>query len=194
MFKREGVTLSQSTINGWFNATSKLLEPLYETLVKQVKQQDYLQVDESPIRVQDNHKPGTTHIGYHWVYYAPKTRQAVFDYQSSRSREGPANFLETFKGTLQTDGYSAYNEFGETDGITLIGCMAHARRYFEKAQDNDKKRSEHALKVIQELYAIEREARDKKLDGPAIRQLRQEQSLPILLQWKDWLQDQQLTP
>lgn len=51
IFKRSGITLSSSTLNGWFNATARLLEPFYQALVKQVQQQTYLQVDESPIKV-----------------------------------------------------------------------------------------------------------------------------------------------
>jgi len=41
--------------------------------------------------------------------------------------------------------------------------MAHARRKFEEAQDNDKPRAEHMLKLIQGLYAIERRARDAEM-------------------------------
>lgn len=86
MFKRSGITLSESTINGWFTATCDLLTPLYDTLVKQVKATNYLQADESPIAVQDSHKQGATHTGYHWVYHDPINKQVVFDYQPSRSR------------------------------------------------------------------------------------------------------------
>jgi len=107
IFKREGVNLADSTLHGWFNATVKLLEPLYEVWVDQVKDQDYLQANESAIKVQDGHKQGATHLGYHWVYHAPKTKLAVFDYQPCRSREGPRGFLQDFKGTLQTDSYAA---------------------------------------------------------------------------------------
>lgn len=62
----------------------------------------------------------------------------VFDYQKSRAREGPETFLKEFRGTLQTDGYTAYNKLGEGDSITLLACMAHERRCFEKALENDR--------------------------------------------------------
>ena len=48
-FKREGVSLSASTINDWIKASCQLLEPLYQVLRKQVLASDYQQVDESPI-------------------------------------------------------------------------------------------------------------------------------------------------
>jgi len=189
MFKREGVTLSDSTFNGWFNATARLISPLYDALVAQIKQENYLQADESPIKVQDNHKEKGTHKGYHWVYHAPRLKLAVFDYQPSRSQDGPRAFLKDFKGYLQTDGYAAYNEQGDRESITLLACMAHARRYFEKALDNDRDKATHALKVIQSLYEIERNAQqDENIDLLAARQ---QEAVPILNKWKEWLDGQQ---
>jgi len=191
MFKREKVRLAESTVNGWFTATCHLLDPLYELLVTQVQAQSYLQADESPIRVQDSHKEGTTHMGYQWVYHAPVQRLVVFDYQPSRSRQGPAAFLKGFEGSLQTDGYTAYNELGKTGKITLLACMAHARRYFEKALDNDQKAASHALSIIQSLYGIERSMQEDELDQKQRKQIREQQALPILSQWKQWLDEQQ---
>ena len=41
--------------------------------------------------------------------------------------------------------------------------MTHARRYFEKALDNDKQRAEYFLTEVQKLYAIEGQAREGNL-------------------------------
>ncbi|MEM6816845.1 MAG: transposase [Bacteroidota bacterium] len=97
LFKREGVTIAKSTFNGWFNGTAHVLHPLYEELVRQVQGQDDLQADESTINVQDGHNQGATHLGYQWVYHAPKTKRVVFDYQPSCFREGPAAFLVSYR-------------------------------------------------------------------------------------------------
>ena len=43
------------------------------------------------------------------------------------------------------------------------------------------------MTVIQDLYAIEREAKDKGLDYGQIRQLRMERSYPILQEFEKWL-------
>ena len=187
IFKRSGVVLSASTFNGWFNATANLLEPLYAALVKQVQQQSYLQADESPIKVQDGHKKGATHLGYHWVYHAPRQKLALFDYRPSRSGSAPKDFLKAFQGALQSDGYAGYDELGKRPGISPLACMAHARRYFEKALDNDRLRAEHSLNVIQSLYALERGAKEAGLD---LLSLRKEKALPILEAWKEWLMEQ----
>ena len=129
MFKRADITIAESTISGWFSATCRLLEPLYEKLIEKVKQSNYLNADETPIPVQTRDKPGATHKGYHWVYYSPPDKLVCFDYRKSRGREGPEDFLRSFRGTLQTDGYAAYNIYESRKDITLLACMAHARSY-----------------------------------------------------------------
>lgn len=133
IFKRQRLEISDSTIGGWFNATSKLLVPLYERLTQKTFKGDYLQMDESPIGVQDAHKPGSLHIGYQWVTHNPIERLVLFKYAESRSGVTPQTILakHNFKGTLQTDGYAVYQSL--PNEITLLGCLAHGRRYFEKA-------------------------------------------------------------
>lgn len=187
IFKRHGVTLSESTISGWFKTVCKLLEPLYDEIQKQVLASGYINGDETPIPVQTSHKPGATHTGYHWFYYSPRSGLVIVDYQKSRSAQGPRDFLKNYKGVLQTDGYVGYEQFAHQEGITLLGCMAHARRYFEKALDNDKLRAEHALTQIQKLYAIERRAKEEGLKTDQLTELRQKLGLPVLQELKQWM-------
>lgn len=130
-FKRQDIDIAESTISGWFTASCRLLEPLYDRLVTRVRQSSYLMADETPIPVQTHDKPGSTHKGYHWVYYAPIEKLVCFDYRKGRGRDGPEEFLEKFRGMLQTDGYNAYDIYENKEGITLYGCLAHARRKYE---------------------------------------------------------------
>jgi len=106
-FKRQDIDIAESTISGWFTASCRLLEPLYERLVTRVRSSSYLMADETPIPVQTKDKPGSTHKGFYWVYYAPLEKLVCFDYRKSRGRDGPEEFLESFRGMLQTDGYNA---------------------------------------------------------------------------------------
>ena len=62
-FEREGMKLPISTLADWVSGTCDLLEPLYEVHRKQVLSSDYLQADETPIKVLDKAKKGTTHKG-----------------------------------------------------------------------------------------------------------------------------------
>lgn len=187
IFKRQQLLLSDSTLNGWFNATADLLEPLYDTLEKQVLQSDYIQADESPIGVQDSHKQGTLHTGYQWVYRSPINRLVLFKYHHSRERKAPETILQNFTGSLQTDGYQAYQNMKTNGEITLLACMAHARRYFDKALNNDKKRAEYVLKQIQRLYDIERNAREREINFETRRRYRKLYAHPILCELEIWL-------
>ena len=186
-FKREGVNIAYSTITDWLSNTCKLIEPLYEALKKQVLVSDYLHADETPIKVLDKDKKGETHRGYYWVYHNSLSDLVLFDYQPGRGRDGPQSILKNFKGHLQTDGYAVYDIFQEYKDITLLHCMAHARRKFYEAQDNDALRARHVLEQIQLLYEIERKAKEKNLTQPQTAELRQEEALPILESLGSWM-------
>jgi len=189
MFKRQDVNIAESTINGWFNATCNLLSPLYDALKNKLLSANYIMADETPIGVLTKDKPGATHKGYHWVYYDPVKKLVLFDYQKTRSREGPDKMLENYSGYLQTDGYVAYKNLKNQKNITLLACMAHARRKFEHAKDNDPQRAKQALLMFQQLYDIERIAREDQLSYDEIKQLRQKESLPVLNQMENWLKE-----
>ena len=131
--------------------------------------------------------PGATHKGYFWTYFDPITSTVVFEYRPGRGQVGPMDFLKTFKGSLQTDGYAAYEVFGRDKDIVLLACFAHARRKFDEAKSNDKERAEHMLGLIQKLYAIERTAKVLGHDFDAVRDLRHKESLPMLLEIETWL-------
>lgn len=189
MFKRQQVTIPESTIGGWFNSGCNLLEPLYDTLKRQLLSSDYIMADETPIPVLTKDKPGSTHKGYHWAYFDPVHKLALFDYQKTRGREGPDQMLGSFIGHLQTDGYTTYNNLKNSANITQLACMAHARRKFEHAKENDPELSAEALLMFRRLYDIERDAREHELSFEAIYTLRQEKSVPILNEMKAWLDE-----
>jgi transposase len=97
-FKRSDIEIAKSTICGFVKTGCELLVPLYQLQKQQILSTNYLMVDETPIRVLDPEKPGTTHQGYYWVYYEPIGRNVFFDYQKTRSREGPLDILKNFQG------------------------------------------------------------------------------------------------
>lgn len=186
-FRREGIRLPPSTLDGWVKSSCRLLMPLAEALKGEVMEVSYLMADETPIRVQDRHKKGKTHQGYYWVYYDPLMPKAYFDYRKSRSRAGPNDLLSHFEGFLQTDAYNGYDEIIRRKEVTPVGCMAHARRKFFDAQNNDPVRADWMLKVIKRLYKIEHQAKEAALSYPERHRFRKEQAGPILLEMKRWL-------
>lgn len=191
IFRRQDIHLAASTVNDWFADTVDLLRPLYETLKKAILATDYVQVDEGCIPVVDKDKPGTTRKGYHWLVKSPMINQLFLHYQKgSRARYVAVGLLYDFQGAMQTDGYSAYDIYENKKGVLLLGCMAHARRKFENALKNDAQRAGHALKVMQALYAVERQAQEAKLSPEKTKELRETVSYPLLREFEQWLLEQ----
>jgi transposase len=90
-----------------------------------------------------------------------------------------------------TDGYAAWRML---DGVTHLGCLAHARRRFDealKAQKQPTGRAKQALEFIGKLYQIENKSRGKPPDGETLEgyayRLRQEHSRPVLDAFYTWL-------
>jgi len=189
-FERSGVKLAYSTLTDWVSGTCQLIAPLFEALKVEVLQNHYLHVDETPIKVLDKDKKGQTHRGYYWVYQDSLNKTVFFDYQEGRGREGPLGILENFTGYLQTDGYAAYDVFDKKENVTLIHCMAHARRMFNEALDNDYDRATYVLEEIQKLYTIERISKESNLNFEELKVVRCAKAAPILRALGLWMQQQ----
>ena len=189
-FLRENIPIAPSTIEGWVRQSLEKLEILYDHLLEDTKSKGYLQVDETSIKVLESNKKGACHQGYYWVYHNPIDKTVLFDYQPTRAANAPRRILNKFKGYLQTDGYGVYDKIGARAEVTHLGCWAHARREFDRAALNDKKRAETGLLFIQKLYAVEAEARERKLGPQARKELRLEKSLPYLNAFGKWLTEE----
>ena len=186
-FARENIPIASSTIEGWVKQGLERLEPLYQQLKFDIKAKGYLQVDETSIKVLESDKKGATHLGWYWVYHSPLDGLVLMDYQPTRGSIAIKEMLATFKGYLQSDGYAVYEKIGRRTEVTPVACWAHARREFERALDNDKPRASKALALIQQLYAVERKAKDTLLTDSQIKQLRLEESLPVINELGKWI-------
>lgn len=186
-FARENISIASSTIEGWVKQALERLEPLYEQLRFDIKAKGYLQVDETSIKVLESDKKGAAHSGWYWVYHSPLDGMVLMDYQPTRGSSGSKNMLEHFKGYLQSDGYAVYDKVGQRKDVTPLACWAHARREFERALENDKARASKALGLIQQLYAVERKAKENQLSSEQIKALRLDESLPVLNELGKWI-------
>lgn len=156
------VQLGRQTLVDAIMAVGALLRPLSAALAAELKAGGYIQADETPVPCQSRRTVGRNHQAYLWEYSRPDG-PVVFDFRMGRERDGPKEFLKGFTGTLQTDGYGAYNHLGA--GIVYAGCMAHARREFYDAHrlaQADPLPLE-VLGQIARLYKVEEEARLAKM-------------------------------
>lgn len=181
--------IPSSTLNDWFVATCTLLEPLYNQLKQKVLDTEYLQADESPIKVLDNDKIGKTHQGYMWVYHNPLNKTVLFNYRKGRGQHGPKEILQNYQGILQCDGYTVYDKIGRSEQITLAGCLVHVRRKYNEAKDSDATRANYALDIFAKIYKLEKQAKlsdDRKA-------FRTNNTLPLLQELKEWIDEKAIT-
>jgi transposase len=182
ILKRDtGIDISRATMCGWIMRAGELLIPIVGAMRSELLGGSYIQADETPVDVQTHDGRGTNHQAYLWQYGTPGGA-TVFDFRMSRGREGPAHFLDKFEGILQTDAYAAYDRGVGGVNIVHACCWAHARRRFVDAVKLNKQdvASIRAVKLMDELFAIDAQARDENMDHAGRHALRQEKAPPLL--------------
>jgi transposase len=180
IFGREGVDLPRSTLVGFVEEVAAALEPVGEELRRQILSTSYIQTDDTPVTVLAD--LGGSFKGRLWTYLDPLGKQVVFEATATHERDGPEKFLAPFRGYLQADAYKGYDALYRSGRIVEVACWAHGRRRFVEALDTDV-RGAPIVALIRGLYEVEREAAE--LDVKGRRQLRQERSVPLLVQIED---------
>jgi transposase len=175
-----GIEISRATLCGWMMRVGDLLTPIVGVMGRQLLSGTYIQADETPIDVQMGDGRGKDHQAYLWQYGTPGGA-AIFQFRMGRGREGPMRFLSDFEGILQTDGYAAYDRIGGPK-MVHASCWAHARRKFVDAVKLNKQdgASAQIVALMDQLFAIDAQARDEKMDPAARHALRQQQAPPLL--------------
>jgi transposase len=181
ILRREtGVGISRVTMDGWVMRVGELLAPVTAAMRRDILNGGYIQADETPVPVQMHDGRGKNHQAYLWQYGRPGG-SVIFDFQMGRGREGPKKLLAGFEGILQTDGYAGYEKTGGPKMVHAC-CWAHARRKaFEALKLSPEDRvAAQLVSRIDELFAIDAQAREAGLDADARHLLRQQRSLPLL--------------
>ena len=177
--EEQGIALSRQTLTSAILAAGGLLSAVVRAQRLELLAGGYVQADETTMPCQTGERTGRNHRAYLWEFSRPGGI-VVFDFQMGRGRAGPREFLQGFRGTLQSDGYGAYAELGE--GIVYAGCPAHARRGFvdaEKVAPLDPLPRE-VIGRLAGLYAVEKEARQRGLSPAERLALRQTHSGPVM--------------
>ncbi len=156
IIKRDAdVQIALSTLNDGVLRVGELLIPIAAAMKREVLAGTYIQADETPIGVQTHDKRGRNHQAYMWQYGSPG-KGVVFDFRMGREGEGPK--------------------------MVHACCLAHARRKYVdavKVNANDQE-SARIVALMDELFAIDREAREQNLDHVQRNALRQERAPELL--------------
>ena len=187
IYARAGVELPRSTLADWVGSCGVELEPLVDRLRACLLGHAVLHADETPVPMLSPGKK-KTHRAYIWAYATARAapiQGVVYDFQPTRSGKACRDFLGDWQGHLVCDDYQGYKA-GFANGITEVGCWAHARRkFFDLAEHGNSPIADQALIYIGKLYDIEREIVEKPPDGR--KRIREAQSRPIVEKLREWL-------
>lgn len=188
-YKESGITISDSTMGGWYEAAVEKLKLLYDILRQHILQSEYIQIDESVLPVIDSEKH-KARKGYEWCV-RDAIRGAVMFYYDRGSRGGKVarEILGAYKGAVQCDGYDAYDQFEKNDNITVYGCWAHARRKFVDALNENNRLATEALCFIRKIYKVESDANKAGLNADERKGQRLKISYPTIRLFETWMKE-----
>jgi len=203
---RLGKTIRRSTLCGWQATLAQLALALVMRMKFLILESKVIHTDDTSIKMLAPGR-GKTQTCKFWPYLGDWLHPyAVYDFTLTRERDGPRKFLEDYEGYLQADAYSGYDCIYASDRVAEVACWIHARRYWHQARDNDPVRANQALGFIARLSQIETQLRQAyprqnlqgERDFEAVARGRNQYALPILKEFKAWLdqetEDRRLLP
>jgi transposase len=190
IYHESRIWFTRSTMSGWVWQACALLRRVYEAMCAEVRAGPYLHGDESPLSLCSS---GGNHKSYMWVYLGVQGRVVVFQFHPERSSKAPLKFLAgCAPGTyLMIDGYASYDAAVKKYQLRPMLCMVHVRREFvEAAQLGDQQAyAQRIVRIIGQLYRIERFATQHAMSAQQRLQLRNKYSTAIMDKLKAALTD-----
>ena len=185
-YASEGIDLSRSVLCSSAGRCAELLEPIYDELVRGLMAGDVIRTDDTSVIVQVGSQGGSRKARI-WAFLGLQDEH-VYHYTETREQKHLCDFLGDWRGYLQADALNVYDVLYGEEKATEVGCWAHTRRGFVKAEESEPELAKEALRRIGELYVIERMAKERELAPQARRELRQRESVPRLEALLDWLE------
>jgi len=211
-FAGSGWLPGRSTLLNIMSSAAYVLEPLYLHYADHVRSAPVVPTDETPVmlllppelpalkagdvKAQRIHEvlsaaraANKSHVSARmWAYRSLDADGAnVFDFQISRRRDGPQEFLRNYAGTLLGDCYSGFESIALASDRRIVraACNAHARRKVFEALEYQPLEAARLLAWYRQLYDIEDRARGKTADE--VLTLRRASSVSIMDQMRAWL-------
>ena len=198
LLKRSDIDISRTNMANWTIKAAAKCERLIELMREKTREGPLINMDET--RVQVIREPGrkAEDTSYMWVCVSScsKGRIVLYNYARTRAAQIPLKLLKGFKGILQTDACSAYNEAAREYQLTHIGCLAHVRRKFMDAEGSGNSKDSLArtpLELFKKIYKVERNLRVrlrlKRITPDQFAALRRGGTKPYWKAFRRWLDD-----
>jgi transposase len=201
IMRREGLRIDSQTLWDQIHTLAGHLRPSYEALRSRALSWPILHADETSWRLMSGKKSKKWWV---WELATPDTIYQTIEEERSRVAARP--LLESYEGTLLTDGCGVYKSLQKEPGrrFELGHCWAHVLRKFREAEPNHRTEAGKILKLIGELYDLESqlpgwidwEAEDKTkpLALDLRKRMRQQLSRPIVDRIWEWAMEQRALP
>jgi transposase len=184
--RRHGVPLSPSTLGDWYSRSLDLLESIHKRIGQLCQSRSHLSTDATPLPVLDRDDPRGIKRGQLWPVRSDS--EVLFLYAPTGTGTLVSEFLGDFKGTLQTDGTSTVDKIFDRKNPSppiRAGCLAHMRRRFFNAMEAGDGLAVFPMKLIRQIYDIERNASERALDAIDRQKLREEKSRPLMKELRE---------
>ena len=196
MLKRSGIEVYRHTLCQQVVNSGERTQVLINLMMDHVLSYPIVQMDETPLQVLNEAGKRAQSKSYMWVMHGgpPQKPVVIYHYDPGRGQAVVKRLLEGYQGYLQSDGWHAY-EAVHSKEVIGVACWAHSRRKFKEAEKANKTKStriRHAVDTIKQLYKIERDHQNASIEERY--QARQTHSLPILKDFKIWLESQNVNP
>ena len=176
--------MSRQTATDLFHGVAAALTLIYLRMLELVAAASHVNADETsqPVRF-----PGECRNGFVWTFIS--TRVVAFVFAMTRAGEVASEVLGNSTGTLQCDGHTGYNRVTDPARRKRIGCLAHLRRYFVLALASSNESAMFAIRILAEVFAVERQAAELEITGTAAHvALRETVARPALDRLKEWIE------
>jgi transposase len=196
IFKRNDIALNRGTLSQWMISCGILVQPIINLMMERLLEYDIAYSDETEIQVLKESGRNAKSKSYMWAFGGGKPEEFswIFNYEPSRGSQIPLAFWDGFKGYIHVDAYAGYHKLEDKKQISLVNCMAHARRKFAEVAKLSKKKhgvSHEVIARMAKLYKIEKVLKEKKASIDDIKTTRQKQSGAILVALKAYLEEKQ---
>ena len=199
---RNGLEVSDKTLQSYWNYTADLLEPVSFAVSSDVFARSLIGADDSHLKTLDkSHKHGVFR-GHIWCFVGTdgvvgELETVAYAYTKSWDATEVVDIFSSIDGFIQCDGYAGYSreieddDGGETRVVVpddrRLGCGMHIRSKFHDALLTKDGRAAIPIKYFADLYLIEEECKNRQLSPDERLRERQQRSLPILDAFEDWV-------
>jgi transposase len=190
LLSRFGGDLSRATLAASIVKIGDAVQPIINLLRDHLLEAELIHADETTVQVLN--EPGRAAQAKIYLFAqasgtGPPIR--LFGYAPGMVAKQAVTLFAGIKpgGVLICDGYKVYGGIARVHGPTHFGCQMHVRRYFVEAKVVTPTVSRapeqipaQFIAAIGALYVVESEARERKLEAGARRQLLEAKARPIL--------------